>query len=347
MLNEESEHPHGKLLAAAGMLSLAVMPFWIPFDYLVDPQNFKTFLALRVAYVGVVLAGLTAFIRAGKQVKHYRRFGLFMYVTTILTILPMCIMTDAKFPYYIGFSTVFFAASILIVWPLGYFLTPLFLSWLVLGLTHWNSAIDPVTLITGLFLMVNVCVMSGVASWLTHQGFLNNQVLLNQLEELSNTDRLTGLKNRRFFDLQLDHELAHAARNDTKTTVLMIDVDFFKKYNDHYGHPMGDECLHRIAMCLNQVTTRKTDFVARYGGEEFVIVLPDTDIEGAIGVAKKTLEAIAAAGIAHSQSSVAPFVTVSIGIGCSKSRKAEELVATADLALYQAKQNGRNRYAVG
>lgn len=329
---------------AGAIIAIVLLPIWIPFDYLIDPRNFDTFLTLRIVGILVIFTGLVIFIKTGKQVAHYRKSAMLTYLTLIVSMLPMCVLTGEKLPYYIGFSTVFFAVSILVVWPLRYFVWPMVLAALVLGVTHWNTSNDLKSTITGMFLMINVCSMSGVASWLTYRNFIRNEDLLHRLEDLSNTDRLTGLHNRRYFDIRLQDELAHALRNDTVIAVLMLDVDHFKKYNDHYGHQQGDECLRQFSACLQGALSRETDFVARYGGEEFVVVMPNTDVGGAEVVANKIIASLAEVKIPHSQSPVASFVTASIGIACSKSKPPQQIVALADSALYQAKQSGRNRF---
>jgi diguanylate cyclase (GGDEF)-like protein len=319
---------------------------WIPFDYLVDPLHFETFLVLRFICALVIFGGRVAFIRTGKQAVHYRKFALLIYLSLMLTILPMCIMTSEKYPYYVGFSTLFFGASVLFIWPLRYFLIPMLLSGLLVGIAEWNAVTDPKIAATGIFLMVNVCALSGLASWLTYQGYLRNGALLNQLENLSNTDRLTGIANRRYFDHKLQNELTRASRNGSTTAVLLLDIDYFKNYNDHYGHQQGDECLRRVSDCLRKAISREPDFVARYGGEEFVVVLPNSDVSGAESVVKRIIDGLSELRIPHAQSSVAPFVTVSIGVACRKATSAQDMVALADSALYKAKQGGRNSFVV-
>lgn len=342
-----AEHSLPQQIISTAVIAIILMPSWIPFDYLIDPLHFKTFLALRIICILVILIGLIAFIRAGKQVIHYRKFGLLIYLACTLAVLPMCIITGEKYPYYVGLSTVFFATSVLIVWPIRYFLIPMLLAGLLLGIAEWHTASDLKTTVTGIFLFTTVAAMSGLASWLTYRSFQKNEALLSQLENLSNTDRLTGIANRRYFDHRLQSELARASRDGTSTAVLLLDVDHFKKYNDHYGHQQGDECLRQVADCLRKAISRETDFVARYGGEEFVVVLINSDVSGAEVVAKRIIDGLGEAGIPHALSPVAPFVTASIGIACCKATLAEDLVALADSALYKAKQAGRNRFVVG
>jgi diguanylate cyclase (GGDEF)-like protein len=346
MVQKLALHELSLRVIALALCAIVVMPVWSVFDYFVDPVNFDTFLALRIACVVVVSLGLLVFIKTGKPVAHYRKLGLLTYLAIIGAILPMCLMTDEKLSYYSGFSVALFAVSITVVWPLRYILIPMTLAMLVLSVAHWHTVTDPKTTVSGIFVMSNVLFFSGLGSWLTYWNYQKRDGLLKELESLSNTDRLTGLYNRRYFDLRLQEEIALAKRNDTATAVLMLDVDHFKKYNDHYGHQQGDECLRQFGDCLRQVVVRGTDFVARYGGEEFVVVMPSTDAAGAEIVASKIITKLGELKIPHEHSPVVPIVTASIGIACCKSIDPENLVALADAALYKAKECGRNRLVV-
>ena len=166
----------------------------------------------------------------------------------------------------------------------------------------------------------------------------------SKLEALSNTDPLTGLANRRAFDAALAAEFNRAKRSSTPIALMMIDVDFFKHFNDTYGHPEGDKCLQKVATNIQQLCKRSMDLVSRYGGEEFAIILPNSDNAELLAISM--LKSVEAMGIPHSTSSVANIVTISIGITEAiplPEMQAEELVAMADKALYQAKSSGRNR----
>ncbi|WP_338679569.1 GGDEF domain-containing protein [Janthinobacterium sp. TB1-E2] len=165
----------------------------------------------------------------------------------------------------------------------------------------------------------------------------------DKLEKLSLTDGLTGIANRRCFDQTLQLEWQRAARNHQGLALLIIDIDFFKSLNDTFGHPYGDACLVRIAAALHSALPRASDLAARFGGEEFAAILPATDGDGALAVAHKMQEAIAAAAIVHAPSR-GGLVTASIGLALSDGGQTpEQLLAAADQALYRAKQNGRNR----
>ena len=169
-------------------------------------------------------------------------------------------------------------------------------------------------------------------------------VLQGQLREQANRDSLTGLYNRRFLDTTLARELARGSRDGKPLSLLMIDVDFFKKYNDHYGHQAGDECLKVVARTLLASARRASDLAARYGGEEFSIVLTDTDAVTARRLADEVRQAIELLGMPH-ESSRAGRLTISVGVATMTGdayRTVDALLHAADDALYQAKHCGRN-----
>jgi diguanylate cyclase (GGDEF)-like protein len=184
----------------------------------------------------------------------------------------------------------------------------------------------------------------------------------DRLRALATTDGLTGLANRRVFDEALQREWSRAQRNGDPLSLLMIDVDHFKRYNDHYGHLAGDQCLVHVAQTLGAVINRPADLVARYGGEEFVALLPGTDASGAASLASSLLQAVQALAIPHAGSDTADRVTISVGVGSydesceawslrsgvtksalSDPALATDLVAASDEALYAAKRAGRAR----
>jgi len=170
-----------------------------------------------------------------------------------------------------------------------------------------------------------------------------------ELKRLSSLDGLTGIANRRIFDETLTKEWDRATQNNTPLSLILIDIDYFKPYNDTYGHQQGDDCLLSVAKKLSEVSTHPTDLVARYGGEEFVIIAPNTESEGATGLAKKLTEGIQKLGIEHKTSKVSDIVTVSIGISTitpTKDDNISDLVKYSDKALYTAKDSGRNKYIV-
>lgn len=170
------------------------------------------------------------------------------------------------------------------------------------------------------------------------------------LEELSHIDGLTHIANRRHFDEFMSKELRRTQRAPQSTSVIMIDVDFFKAYNDHYGHGLGDECLVQVARSMRQVIKRPNDLLARYGGEEFAVILPETPLEGALQVANELHQAVSDLDIKHEFSGVKDHVTISVGVATSvlsDQMQVNELLKRADAALYQAKHQGRNQVVVG
>jgi diguanylate cyclase (GGDEF)-like protein len=170
--------------------------------------------------------------------------------------------------------------------------------------------------------------------------------IMAELKRLSSLDYLTEIPNRRTFDKVLDREWSRAQREGYSLAVAMIDIDWFKSYNDAYGHSTGDECLKIIARALKSVMRRAADFCARYGGEEFAVILPNTELEGARHLLEEFRAAIVAMTLKHAGAATIPAVTVSAGIaakGPHESIGADELLRRVDKALYQAKRQGRDR----
>lgn len=170
-----------------------------------------------------------------------------------------------------------------------------------------------------------------------------------ELQLLSSLDGLTGIANRRRFDEFISNECLRSARENSVLSLILIDIDYFKPYNDNYGHLAGDGCLRQVASALTEVVHRPADLVARYGGEEFVVVLPHTDIDGAVQLAKTLCEKIRSLNIPHTHSDVSEHLTISLGItskvACEGSSPTD-LIKLADEALYQAKESGRDRYVI-
>ena len=157
-------------------------------------------------------------------------------------------------------------------------------------------------------------------------------------------DGLTGVFNRRYFDQQLATEMARALRAQKPLALIMLDVDFFKRFNDHYGHQAGDDCLRQVAQTLKETLRRPADMVARYGGEEFACVLPETEFEQAMSLARELEANVRKKAIPHNDSDVAPVITISLGVAgftATASGDASTLLALADAQLYQAKHSGR------
>jgi len=170
---------------------------------------------------------------------------------------------------------------------------------------------------------------------------------LGEFLNMTIIDQLTGIYNRRYMDGHLKKVIKSMVRTNSKLSLLLIDIDYFKKYNDTYGHDAGDNCLRIVASALSKCVSRDLDFVARYGGEEFAVVLPNTDKNGAHVIAEKLLEKVRECKIPHKASHIADYVTISVGgtTGIVKHfHNVQDYVKAADKALYESKKNGRNRY---
>ncbi|WP_425914794.1 diguanylate cyclase domain-containing protein [Pseudomonas sp. GWSMS-1] len=166
------------------------------------------------------------------------------------------------------------------------------------------------------------------------------------LKGLASLDGLTGIPNRRAFDVRLTQAWSQACREGGTLSLMMVDIDYFKRYNDHFGHVQGDECLRQVAKAIAQSVNRPYDMAARFGGEEFVCVLPETTLQGALILAEKIQARIRQLANAHPGSEVSEWVSLSIGVASLQprvDREPSELIALADQQLYQAKHNGRNQ----
>ncbi|MBD1873420.1 diguanylate cyclase [Nodosilinea sp. FACHB-131] len=173
----------------------------------------------------------------------------------------------------------------------------------------------------------------------------DNQIL----QQLAVQDSLTGIPNRRAFDDKLAYEWKLCRREQTPLAVVLCDVDYFKLYNDTYGHISGDQCLRALAGVLDTVIRRPADLAARYGGEEFALILPKTDLEGALHLLNRLRSTLQARAIAHPKSPVSPYVSLSFGVAAAvpdQQLQTEDLLRAADAALYQAKAEGRDRIVV-
>jgi diguanylate cyclase (GGDEF)-like protein len=166
------------------------------------------------------------------------------------------------------------------------------------------------------------------------------------LRQLVYLDGLTGAYNRRYFDQQLSHEWARSVRSGTPLSMILLDVDFFKRYNDFYGHQAGDDCLRQVAATLKSHLRRPADLAARYGGEEFACILPETSFDDALELANQLGQQVQSLHIAHARSDAAAVVSVSLGVAAREGDSrgsAGELLGLADTQLYRAKSTGRAR----
>jgi len=170
------------------------------------------------------------------------------------------------------------------------------------------------------------------------------------LRAMAFKDGLTQIANRRHFDERLLDEWRRCSRSGATLSLLLIDVDFFKRYNDHYGHPAGDESLKQVASALQASLSRPFDLIARYGGEEFACLLPETDLAGATATAVKMEQAVRQLGIAHQASDISQVLTISVGVASlrpDQDNSSASLIQQADVQLYQAKKQGRGQVCAG
>jgi diguanylate cyclase (GGDEF)-like protein len=214
---------------------------------------------------------------------------------------------------------------------------------------------DQIHLVMGLMMVIFGLAMLATSAQV-HRLFRDSERLRRELfssaevaqalEYLVRLDSLTGIPNRRLFEEELSKEWARAQRDNAPLSLIMVDIDHFKEYNDHYGHPAGDLCLVEVAQAMHHALSRPGDVVARIGGEEFAFLLPQTDLSGAISVAEQIRERILALNFPHDASPVASHVTLSFGVSSSELASVSspaELIRTSDIALYEAKRCGRNQ----
>lgn len=179
-----------------------------------------------------------------------------------------------------------------------------------------------------------------------HEANENLSQLNQKLEQISNTDTLTNLANRRHFDETLAKEISRHSRQSISLALIICDIDYFKQYNDTYGHQQGDKCLRQVANSIKKTSARGEDLVARYGGEEFAVILPNTNEEQASKIAEKIRARVHDLDLSHKTSEVSDHVSVSLGFACvipDSGTTMSDLIEDADRALYRAKREGRNR----
>jgi diguanylate cyclase (GGDEF)-like protein len=189
--------------------------------------------------------------------------------------------------------------------------------------------------------------ITDVSMAVAREKLLRDQAMVLRSQTFS--DGLTGIANRRHFDVDIEKEVRRAKRHASSLSLALIDIDYFKAYNDHYGHQQGDECLIHVATTLSAMMRRPSDLVARYGGEEFAIILPDTNADSARTLAEGIRARLEELALEHASSVVAPHVTVSIGLTTrtpAHPLEVASLIGNADRALYRAKRSGRNRVVV-
>ncbi len=350
-----------RLIAAGIMGALALALFMWP-DYLIDPKGLAQSFALRVCLFG----GLTA---AGLILLH--RLSLPQVNEWMVVPITLLASLIAAYQSQVDHHDIAFARIVEIVLVVAYATVftrfwPMVLACILMLGVHIQSLLlaPPAAeaLKTGVTLMLVTTIAFGLYTTYTREGN-DRQAFLNELSEqalrasvdagnrqlqtMARTDALTGVANRRAFDDALAQHIGLNPRHDL--ALLLVDVDHFKAYNDHYGHPAGDQCLCQVAEALASCLRRPVDLLARWGGEEFAVLLSDADEGVARHVAERICAAVMQQGVAHVASSCAPQVTVSIGVALVPATQALQphaLLQAADAALYQAKRGGRNRYVM-
>ncbi|MEE2960542.1 MAG: diguanylate cyclase [Myxococcota bacterium] len=326
-------------------------------------ENWIYLILFRHIVAGSLLVGsvLFTFTQHFRQNQQLTIVAVQAIVTVVLTSLIAVAPQQAALVYFSGlillvlFSTA--VARLHLVRGL--------ISTLIIGLTYFSVIVwfdkFPVEILFGHLLFYLAAAILGLAAeYLMERSvrvdYLQNRIvtLLNeelhqvnaQLSQQAKQDGLTGLANRFHFDQVLKKEWLRAQRDNFPLSLLLLDLDYFKAYNDTYGHQAGDVCLTQTAQQIKQVARRPGDLAARYGGEEFVVILTDTDLNSAKLLATQINSDIFHLGIPHSNSRVAPYVTASVGCATiipTNTDQPEELIERADQALYTAKTNGRNQ----
>lgn len=336
---------------------------WLSYgDHLRGPDLWA-FLAAEVVSVTLGGWGLAMARRPGWQQRAQRWIPTLFGLTLFAKVLAGLAMLDP----WLAVNQVYITLLVLVIGMLALQLSlRAALFGCLLGLSAflaapWVTSLDYAVLFLGHFLLTSaVCLfVSLLHEDRSRVAFLQGCLLdlerrevqrLNiELDELARRDGLTRLPNRRHFDEVLAREWERACRTGQPLCLLLVDVDHFKAYNDHLGHPAGDACLAQVAGAMQSAIHRPADLIARYGGEEFAVLLPETRPEGASELARRLIERVDALCLPHGASPSAPHVTISIGVACSAGRawgSREALLAAADAALYDAKHAGRHQHRV-
>lgn len=312
-------------------------------QYSVAPDLART---MDISMLGICLLSI------GITVAAWRKFrwlsGLLILLSLIWSVSCFYFIVHWRLPFSWPLTTILMltALSALYFYPRGLlaYLLPI---WVTLPLASYflNQSININFMVFWLiFTLVLICGYFVLRRWFDEAWRRNqqNKMLIARLDALAHQDALTGTANRR----ALENLLSQACGQNKAFALMMLDVDYFKRYNDRYGHQAGDECLARVAQVLKNAVRSPDDMVARYGGEEFAIVLFGAAGKDCEEVARRIQQALIQEAIPHEDSSVSEFVTVSIGIAVQDTvQNGQNMLANADEALYRAKENGRNRWS--
>jgi diguanylate cyclase (GGDEF)-like protein len=334
--------------------------------YFTDIVFYNNFEVVKSTYIP--LATAIAFIILSPRLDIIQRY--FYYFMTPVSIFVLHIIIKLSIIYDGDYSdfVVYHLMTAIILMAFGLrFVLPLFIIVLVsaAGLSIMHASYNGISInhskFSNYYIVYSLVVMAlaAISEWHERIAFLQSLLLTHQTEELkklneeldhiAHEDALTGIANRRSFDDLSRKEWDRGLRDQQPLTLLLLDVDFFKKYNDFYGHGEGDRCLHNIGQVLKASIMRTSDVVARYGGEEFAILLPNTKASGGVQVAERVTTFVDGLAITHDYSDAATHVTISIGIAtitANTTQSMSDLLKQADIALYQAKANGRHQFVV-
>lgn len=340
-----------------------IMNIVVYFEDIATANNFEI---IKNSYIPLSMG--IFFILYGSKLAQVQKY--FYYFMTPVSIYILCIIIKLALSYQDDYSefVIYHLMIAIILMAFGLrFVFPLFI--LILSF---------VAIFTGVFVIYNninfdyakfsnyyilyccvIITLAAITEWHERLAFLQGLLLdhqtaqltrMNQqLDRIAHEDVLTGIANRRSFDDIAHKEWDRGLRDKQPLTILLLDVDFFKRFNDYYGHGAGDDCLRRVAQAIRSSTLRTFDVVARYGGEEFVILLPNTQANGGVKVAERVLTAVDNLLIPHIYSTASAHVSVSIGITtviASHSLTLAQVLKQADIAMYRAKSQGRHQFAV-
>ena len=336
---------------------------WLFFSDIVFYNNFEvvksTYLPLATAIAFIILSPRFEYIQ-----RYFYHFMAPVSTFILYIIINLSILYDGDYSDFVTYHLM--TAISLMAFGLR-FILPLFVTILFsaaffsITYAHFNNLPIIYAKFSNYYIVYSLVVMAlaAISEWHERIAFLQSLLLTHQTEELkklneeldqmAHEDALTGIANRRCFDEVSRKEWDRGLRDQQPLTLLLLDVDSFKKFNDFYGHGEGDNCLHNIGQALKASVMRTSDVVARYGGEEFVILLPNTKVGGGIKVAERVSSFVDGLAIKHEYSDAAAHVTISIGITsmtADHEHSITDMLKQADIALYQAKANGRHRYVV-
>ncbi|MDM1755439.1 GGDEF domain-containing protein [Acinetobacter towneri] len=362
---EQARHNINQYFWSGVLIYFIVTVMIITGDYWIIDRNFfkYDFIHSLLGLVNGAFCLLTLFFFAHYKILRsyypYAAMALTFWAIVSMTWLTMTVLTEVfRYQAVMIISMIYIMGFVLTgVKPFHMLLTGLMAAVVaMIMLLSLHIPIDVMVMgrvlvgssVMGFLISKMLCTRERMIFLVMHQARLSekiNRIHAEELLHLSQHDALTKVSNRRTFDEMLDSYFEQARHDEVPLSLLFIDVDFFKKYNDHYGHQKGDEVISAIAKSIKD-SIRHMDFVARYGGEEFVVLLPETDAHGAYAVASNIFKAVERLAIPHSQSLVSSNVTISLGFTVYKGEAEifkSDFLQRADQALYRAKQLGRNQ----